>query len=154
MHNTYGVPNSYGDGFSGTSEWVFGVTEVIAVVCFRQMADGEFHDKLGEVVLGSDHVHVVFAALYDRRAALRVPPEHHFRFRVGVHHALQRHAVTQVCHGYFRRHQFRHICKTYDSTFIVLFIVFFFSYLPREKFIIVKFYKSKQFNDDASRALN
>lgn len=85
------------------------MAEVIAVVRLRQFADGQFHDELGEVLFGLDHVHVVFAAFDHRRAALRVPPEHHFGFGVRVHHALERHRVAQVGHRDFGSHQFRHV---------------------------------------------
>lgn len=88
------------------------MTEVIAVVRLRQLANGQLHDELGEVLLGLDHVHVVFAAVDHRRPALRVPPEHHFWFGVRVHHALESHGVAQAGHGDFRRHQFGHVCNT------------------------------------------
>jgi len=101
---TYGVPNSHRHGFGGAAKRVLGVTEVIAVVCLRQFANRELHDKLCIVLLGLDHIHVVFTALDHRSPALSVPPKHHFRFGVSVHHALERHGVAQVGHGDFRRH--------------------------------------------------
>lgn len=85
------------------------MAEVIAVVRLRQFADGQFHDELRVILFRTDHVHVVLAALDDRRAALRVTPEHHFRFRVRVHHALERHRVAQVGHRDFGSDQFRHV---------------------------------------------
>jgi len=111
---TYGVPEAHWHGFGGTAERVLGVTEVVAVVRLRQLANGELHDELGVVLLGPDHVHVVFAAINHRRPALRVTPKHHFRFGVRVHHALERHGVAQVGHGDFRRHQFGNVWNTRD----------------------------------------
>lgn len=107
--DTHGVPYPHRHRFGGAAERVLGVTEVIAVVRLRQLADGQLHDELGVVVLGPDHVHVMLAALDHRRPALRVPPEHHLGLGVRVYHALERHGVAQVSHGDFRRHQFRHI---------------------------------------------
>jgi len=106
---TYGVPDAHRHGLGGAAERVLGVTEVVAVVRLRQLANGELHDELGVVLLGPDHVHVVFAALDHRRPALRIPPKHRFRFGVRVHHALERHGVAQVGHGDFRRHQFGNV---------------------------------------------
>lgn len=104
LPNAYRVPYPHGHGFGRAAERVFGMAEIIAVVRLRQLADGQFHDELGPILFGPDHVHVVFAALDHRSPALRVPPEHHFRFGMRVHQALQRHRVAQVRHGDFRRH--------------------------------------------------